>query len=200
MAVSEWLCPNGLVHAPARMHTLDCRPHATRRRQVRSAFSQARESLRRMGRLAGVPIEPSEQTRLADASMQVPGVLVSIAAFTLACILHSHGASCRDRSAQKPLSVLCTALNLTPSAASTPRDPFHATLAPRLQVCRVQVVSTRYVQSPPQPQVKMGCMHCGAGPGARALAQWTSGRTRMPGCACEPACRRGCGLVCHVGI
>ena len=44
--------------------------------QLREAFVGSRRGLKRMGELAGVPIEPDEQTELCDASMQAPGVVV----------------------------------------------------------------------------------------------------------------------------
>jgi phosphomevalonate kinase len=43
--------------------------------RLREAFVGARRGLKRMGELAGVPIEPDSQTRLCDASMAVPGVV-----------------------------------------------------------------------------------------------------------------------------
>ena len=42
---------------------------------LRAAFARARDMLRRMGEAAGVPIEPAEQTALADATLALPGVL-----------------------------------------------------------------------------------------------------------------------------
>ena len=42
---------------------------------LRAAFARARTMLRRMGEAAGVPIEPAEQTALADATVALPGVL-----------------------------------------------------------------------------------------------------------------------------
>lgn len=45
--------------------------------EARDAFVQARRGLREMGTLADVPIEPSEQTELCDATMQELGVLAA---------------------------------------------------------------------------------------------------------------------------
>ncbi|TMW60529.1 hypothetical protein Poli38472_000571 [Pythium oligandrum] len=44
---------------------------------IRTAYQLARRSFREMGELAGVPIEPSEQTQLIDATLAVPGVLIA---------------------------------------------------------------------------------------------------------------------------
>ena len=46
---------------------------------LRQAFLDARRHLKAMGEAAGVPIEPDEQTRLADATMEhVPGVVAAL--------------------------------------------------------------------------------------------------------------------------
>eukprot|EP00004_Rigifila_ramosa_P027515 TRINITY_DN9002_c0_g1_i1.p1 TRINITY_DN9002_c0_g1~~TRINITY_DN9002_c0_g1_i1.p1 ORF type:complete len:292 (+),score=35.08 TRINITY_DN9002_c0_g1_i1:483-1358(+) len=42
-----------------------------------SAFAEARSLLRRMGELAGVPVEPPSQTALIDATLAIPGVLAA---------------------------------------------------------------------------------------------------------------------------
>ena len=42
---------------------------------ARQAFLVVRAGLRKMGELADVPVEPQSQTKLVDATMQVPGVL-----------------------------------------------------------------------------------------------------------------------------
>mmetsp|Transcript_19332 Transcript_19332/g.31663 ORF Transcript_19332/g.31663 Transcript_19332/m.31663 type:complete len:504 (-) Transcript_19332:185-1696(-) len=44
---------------------------------IHNTFTSIRELLREMGSLAGVPIEPSEQTHRADVTMTLPGVLMS---------------------------------------------------------------------------------------------------------------------------
>jgi phosphomevalonate kinase len=43
--------------------------------EIRQLFNAARGLLRQMGKGAGVEIEPSEQTELADATEAIPGVL-----------------------------------------------------------------------------------------------------------------------------
>ncbi|KAK3822852.1 MAG: Phosphomevalonate kinase [Benniella sp.] len=45
--------------------------------QIHQEFSAVRHYLREMSRLSQVPIEPEEQTRLLDACLAVPGVLMS---------------------------------------------------------------------------------------------------------------------------
>jgi phosphomevalonate kinase len=42
---------------------------------IHDAFQQWRHYIRHMGQLADVPIEPPEQTRLLDMTLQLPGVL-----------------------------------------------------------------------------------------------------------------------------
>lgn len=42
---------------------------------IHDAFQQWRHYIRLMGQLADVPIEPAEQTKLLDATLQLPGVL-----------------------------------------------------------------------------------------------------------------------------
>ncbi|KAJ3297386.1 phosphomevalonate kinase [Borealophlyctis nickersoniae] len=44
---------------------------------VYSHFQDIRRNLRKMSQLAGVPIEPEQQTRLLDACMEVPGVVMA---------------------------------------------------------------------------------------------------------------------------
>ncbi|GAB9466931.1 hypothetical protein Gpo141_00004293 [Globisporangium polare] len=44
---------------------------------IREEFLVVRSLLREMGELAGVPVEPAEQTVLVDATMAVPGVLIA---------------------------------------------------------------------------------------------------------------------------
>ena len=43
--------------------------------QLRELFQTSRRLLKRMGELAGVGIEPDEQTLLCDATAELPGVL-----------------------------------------------------------------------------------------------------------------------------
>lgn len=45
--------------------------------RVRALFQAARASLKRMGELAGVGIEPPSQTELVDATIKLPGVLAA---------------------------------------------------------------------------------------------------------------------------
>lgn len=45
--------------------------------ELRQAFGKARTNLKQMGDAAGVPIEPDEQTALADATMALPGVVAA---------------------------------------------------------------------------------------------------------------------------
>lgn len=47
-------------------------------KDLRSAFQQARKSLKSMGEAAGVPIEPDAQTCLADATQEIPGVVAAV--------------------------------------------------------------------------------------------------------------------------
>ena len=44
---------------------------------LRMAFLECRQNLKGMGKLAGVPIEPDEQSALADATMKLPGVIAA---------------------------------------------------------------------------------------------------------------------------
>ena len=46
--------------------------------QLRATFQQTRFHLKAMGEAAGVPVEPSAQTQLADATMALPGVLAAL--------------------------------------------------------------------------------------------------------------------------
>ena len=46
--------------------------------RIRVAFLQARKNLKAMGEAAQVPIEPDEQTALADATMELPGVVAAV--------------------------------------------------------------------------------------------------------------------------
>lgn len=46
--------------------------------QLRESFLKARENLKRMGEAAEVPIEPDAQTALADATMELPGVIAAV--------------------------------------------------------------------------------------------------------------------------
>lgn len=50
---------------------------ATKLLDLRTAFIECRQNLKRMGNSAGVPIEPDEQSALADATMKLPGVIVA---------------------------------------------------------------------------------------------------------------------------
>lgn len=43
--------------------------------ELRTTFLQVRSYLRKMGELADVPLEPPPQTKLADATMDLKGVL-----------------------------------------------------------------------------------------------------------------------------
>jgi phosphomevalonate kinase len=45
--------------------------------ELRDHVQQVRRLFREMGALAGVPIEPDEQTALIDATLTVPGVLIA---------------------------------------------------------------------------------------------------------------------------
>ncbi|KAF8940917.1 Phosphomevalonate kinase [Dissophora ornata] len=45
--------------------------------EIHAEFSAVREYLREMSRLSDVPVEPEEQTRLLDACLAVPGVLMA---------------------------------------------------------------------------------------------------------------------------
>lgn len=42
-----------------------------------STFESIRSLIRRMSALSGVPVEPEEQTRLLDACLVVPGVVMA---------------------------------------------------------------------------------------------------------------------------
>ena len=44
---------------------------------LRMAFLECRQNLKGMGKAAGVPIEPDEQSALADATMKLPGVVAA---------------------------------------------------------------------------------------------------------------------------
>ena len=44
---------------------------------LRMAFLECRQNLKGMGKSAGVPIEPDEQSALADATMKLPGVIAA---------------------------------------------------------------------------------------------------------------------------
>jgi len=46
--------------------------------ELRLAFLASRKHLKAMGDAVGVPIEPDVQTRLADATMEIPGVLAAL--------------------------------------------------------------------------------------------------------------------------
>lgn len=46
--------------------------------KLREAFLQARKNLKAMGEAAEVPIEPDAQTALADATMELPGVVAAV--------------------------------------------------------------------------------------------------------------------------
>jgi phosphomevalonate kinase len=45
--------------------------------KIHTAFEEIRFQLRRLSVAADIPIEPLEQTAICDASLQIPGVLVS---------------------------------------------------------------------------------------------------------------------------
>ncbi|CAH0477419.1 unnamed protein product [Peronospora belbahrii] len=45
--------------------------------RIREAYACIRELMREMGTLAGVPIEPPEQTAILDATLAIPGVLLA---------------------------------------------------------------------------------------------------------------------------
>jgi len=45
--------------------------------ELRSRFFEARTLLKRMGELSGVPVEPDTQTYLANATMEIPGVIAA---------------------------------------------------------------------------------------------------------------------------
>jgi phosphomevalonate kinase len=45
---------------------------------LKTAFAEARQHLNCMGQLAGVPIEPTEQGLLIDATMNIPGVVAAL--------------------------------------------------------------------------------------------------------------------------
>jgi phosphomevalonate kinase len=45
---------------------------------LRRAFLESRHQLKAMGEAAGVPIEPDKQTALADATMEIPGVIAAL--------------------------------------------------------------------------------------------------------------------------
>jgi len=45
---------------------------------LRRTLTETRENLKRMGDLAQVPVEPDEQTNLANATMELPGVVASL--------------------------------------------------------------------------------------------------------------------------
>jgi phosphomevalonate kinase len=45
---------------------------------LKLAFQEARRALKKMGEAAGVPVEPDEQTNLADATSLVDGVLCCV--------------------------------------------------------------------------------------------------------------------------
>lgn len=47
-------------------------------RKLREAFLEARKNLKAMGEAAQVPIEPDAQTALADATMELPGVVAAV--------------------------------------------------------------------------------------------------------------------------
>jgi phosphomevalonate kinase len=47
-------------------------------RELREAFLQARTNLKSMGEAAQVPIEPDALTALADATMELPGVVAAM--------------------------------------------------------------------------------------------------------------------------
>lgn len=44
---------------------------------LRMAFVESRQNLKGMGKAAGVPVEPDEQSALADATMKLPGVVAA---------------------------------------------------------------------------------------------------------------------------
>lgn len=46
--------------------------------QLHQAFQESRRNLKAMGDAAGVPIEPDAQTALADATLQLPGVVTAL--------------------------------------------------------------------------------------------------------------------------
>jgi phosphomevalonate kinase len=46
--------------------------------ELRQACLESRRHLKAMGEAVGVPIEPDEQTALADATMRIPGVIVAL--------------------------------------------------------------------------------------------------------------------------
>jgi phosphomevalonate kinase len=53
-------------------------PEDSSLRKLREAFLQARKNLKKMGEAAQVPIEPDAQTALADATMELPGVVAAV--------------------------------------------------------------------------------------------------------------------------
>ena len=68
---------------------------------LKVAFQEARRSLKKMGEAAGVPVEPDEQTNLADATSLVDGVLCCVVPGAggydaLAC-LHEGGEATKDK-------------------------------------------------------------------------------------------------------
>lgn len=46
--------------------------------ELRAAAQESRRHLKAMGQAAGVPIEPDEQTRLVDATIEIPGVIAAL--------------------------------------------------------------------------------------------------------------------------
>lgn len=65
--------------------------------QLQEAFMESRRHLKAMGDAAGVPIEPDEQTALADATLRVPGVVAALVPGAggydaLACLYIDHPA------------------------------------------------------------------------------------------------------------
>jgi len=46
--------------------------------RLRKTLLETRRNLKQMGELSSVPVEPEEQTQLADATMELPGVVASL--------------------------------------------------------------------------------------------------------------------------
>eukprot|EP00934_Nitzschia_sp_Nitz4_P002568 Nitzschia sp. Nitz4//scaffold18_size181773//34377//35961//NITZ4_001901-RA/size181773-processed-gene-0.6-mRNA-1//1//CDS//3329539969//2558//frame0 len=53
-------------------------PEESPLKQLATAFAQIRANLKELGDAAGVPIEPDEQTKLCDATSQLPGVVTCL--------------------------------------------------------------------------------------------------------------------------
>lgn len=67
---------------------------------LRIALLESRQNLKGMGNAAGVPIEPDEQTKLADATMKLPGVIAAgvpgAGGFDALFVLYVKGAETAD--------------------------------------------------------------------------------------------------------